>query len=72
MFDDPYYYRPYAEWLASPDIFERESSSGFIKILNALDRDIVAAEVGVAFGTNMFHLMEKIMKIFLSKIKLIY
>ena len=44
MFDDPYYYRPYAEWLASPDIFERESSSGFIKILNALDRDIVAAE----------------------------
>jgi hypothetical protein len=63
MFTDPYYYKSYAEWLASPDIFERESSSGFIKILNSLDRDIVAAEVGVAFGTNMFHMMEKVPRI---------
>ena len=63
MFTDPYYYKSYAEWLASPDIFERESSSGFIKVLNSLDRDIVAAEVGVAFGTNMFHMMEKVPRI---------
>ena len=63
MFTDPYYYKSYSDWLNSPDIFERESSSGFIKVLNSLDRDIVAAEVGVAFGTNMFHMMEKVPRI---------
>jgi len=60
MFTDPYYYKSYKEWLASPDIFERESCSGLIEILNSLGRDIVAAEVGVAFGTNMFWMMENV------------